>query len=756
MKRVPVPLLAFTLLSVLAGYGAAQAQTPDPPASPAGPTTAPAARRWLEFEDLYGDQKIEFGGAAKSIEWAPAGAYYLERQDDVLLRVEAVTGNGTPAFDHITLAAVLREQAGLDAEDAERVAKEPGTFTPERDAVWIMQGGRHFRYTFADTKLREFKLPEGERRIETLSPRGGYVSYVREGNLFATEIGGDQTRQLTSDGGATVLNGELDWIYQEEVYGRGNYEAHWWRADEQFIAFLQLDERPVRPYTIVDPTQEPPSVHSYPYPKPGEPNPQVRLGVVKPGGGSIVWVDLSRYAPADEILIVRVAWAPDGKLVFQVQNRIQTWLELNEADPQTGAVRPLLRDSTPAWIEPSDEPLWLADGSFLWRSERDGFKHLYHYRRDGTLVRKLTGGAWEVRELHGVDARTGWVYFSGTRDGTLHQHAYRVPLDGGEIQRLTPTGASHGVAFDADFRFFLDTSSRVLTPPQVELRQADGRLVRVVQERDTSKIGDFELGDMTFMQPRARDGRPLNALLVTPPGFDPSRRYPVWCMVYGGPQAQQVADRWRPNRVLFMQLAAQRGFVVWQIDPRSASGEGAVAGWQAYRRLGERELADVEDSLEWLVEHGPADPQRIALEGYSYGGFMTCYALTRSGWFKAGIAGGPVTDWRLYDSIYTERLMDLPRANESGYDDSSAMKAAEHLRGRLLLVHGAVDDNVHFQNTLQMSRALQKHGHIFEMMVYPRDMHSLHVGEQHFARTRLEFMTRWLQPTVFEGARRSD
>lgn len=723
--------------------------TDDPASAPATAPATPAMKR-LGLADLYGSTKVDFDGDyAKRLTWAPQGPFYFERRDEILMRVEAVTDQAVPAFDHISLAAALREHAGIAEESAAHLAKSPGEFSEDRSAVLIEYKEKQYLYNFAEGRLREIRYDAGNRELEELSPRAGFVSFVRDNNLFATDIAAGTTRQLTRDGSATMLCGKLDWVYQEEVYGRGKYAGHWWSADDSRIAFLQLDESRVPIYTIVDPTHERPEINAYPYPKVGDPNPVAKLGVVPALGGPIVWIDLSQYAPDEQILIVRVAWAPDGKLIYQVQNRRQSWLDLNEADPATGKSRTIFRDATPAWFEAGDRLNWLTDGTFLWLSERDGHQHLYHYTREGALIRRITAGDWDVHEFHGVGARDEWVYFSGTRDGVLHEHAYRVPLRGGPVQRLTELGRSHHVAFDADFRLFIDTSSTFTSPPRVELRESSGRLVRIISANESPKVHDYELGQTEFLRVPARDGRLLPAMLVKPPNFDPARRYPVWCMVYAGPQSPEVADRWS-GRSMFMHLAAQEGFVVWQVDPRSASADGAVMAWQAYQRLGEVELADIEDSLKWLIEQGVADPKRIGIEGYSYGGFMTCYALTHSDMFAAGIAGGSVTDWRYYDSIYTERYMGLLSQNKDGYVRTAPVTAAENLRGRLLLVHGAVDDNVHYQNSLQMMRALQKHDIVFDSMVYPRDQHSLHAGDHHFARMRMDFMERNLMTGVRE------
>ncbi|MBK8913706.1 MAG: S9 family peptidase [Phycisphaerales bacterium] len=669
-----LPLLGWTAVAIAQEAAGAE----EAPPAGAEATTAPAVKPRLELHHLYGKKALKFDGEyARDLRWSATGPSYLDRRDGVLMRVEAVTDTATPAFDYVTLAAALRS-AGVEEAAAEALGKDPGYFEDGAAAVLIADGTRRFVYRFHDARLRELPGTAENRRIEQLSPAAGFVSFVRDNDLHMIDVQSGAERRLTADGGEARLNGLLDWVYQEEIYGRGDYQGYWWREDDAWIALLQFDESAVPLYTIADQTVHPPRVQRYHYPKVGDPNPVVRLGVVRPGGGDVRWVDLSGYEKPQELLIVRVGWAPDGRLLFQLQDRAQTWLDLCDADPADGRVRRLLRERTAAWVEPRDEPYWLEDGSFLWQSERDGFMHVYHHARDGRLIRRVTRGDWEVRELHGVDEAGGWVYFSGTRDGLLQLHAYRTPLGGGPVARLTEPGRSHRVEFDAEFRFFIDTSGAALSPPRVELRQADGRFIRTISANETSPLHDFALGAVSFHEVPARDGYRLPAMMIRPPDFDPEVDYPVWVMTYGGPHSPEVADRWNTRRMPLRQFIAQRGFVVWQIDPRSASGRGAASAWQAYGRLGQGELDDIEDSLDWLREQGMIrDGTRVGIEGYSYGGFLGCLAAVRSERFDAVIAGGPVTDWRFYDSIYTERYMGLLAESEAAYEACSPLRLLE-------------------------------------------------------------------------------
>jgi dipeptidyl-peptidase-4 len=373
-------------------------------------------------------------------------------------------------------------------------------------------------------------------------------------------------------------------------------------------------------------------------------------------------------------------------------------------------------------VEPHGSPHWLRDGSFLWFSERTGWKHLYRVNVDGA-VQPVTRGEWEARTLLAVDEPRGLLYFAGTERSVTGGDVYRVRLDGSEQRRLTERRGTHTAVFNPAASLFLDTWSDVRTPPEVRLHDAEGREVRKVHAGPPPALAEYRMGTVEFVQVRARDGFAMEAMLIKPAGFDGSRRYPVLQSTYAGPHAQRVKDAWCDS-CLFQHLVAERGVVVFVLDNRTASGKGAVSAWPAYRQLGVTEMADIEDGVAWLKRQPWVDGSRIGIEGWSYGGFMASYALTHSRSFRMGIAGAPVTDWRLYDSVYTERFMDTPARNAEGYQRTSVREAAAALHGDLLLVHGLADDNVHPQNTHQLAFALQQAGRPFRLLTYARQRHA--------------------------------
>lgn len=701
---------------------------------------APAlgGKRPLTAAALWGSGRVDFNGThASGLQWLPDGQHYLERRDGVLQRVDALTGAATPAYDCAALEAALTAHEDFDAAAAGHLARWPTLLSADYTAALLEHKDRLYFYRFTDGTLRRLTEEAAARREMTLNPDATYVAFVQDYNLYSINTATGKQTQLTMDGSETLLNGVLDWVYQEEIYGRGNWRSYWWSKDGGSIAYLQLDESKVPTYPLVDCLPIHPTVKPLRYPKAGDPNPSARLGIVRADGGDTIWADLSSYEGTD-ILITRVSWSPDGRVIYGVQDRESHWLDLNEADPADGAARTLLHESSPAWIEHETPPQWLPDGSFLWLSERDGWQHLYHYTREGLLIARLTAGEWEVRELYGLDPNSGWIYFSGTRDGPVETHAYRVWLQGSDVRRLTAPGFNHEVNFDPHFTYFIDTFSNITTPTRVSMRWSNGKLVRIISANDVPALAEYRLSPPQVLRIPTPGGYCLNAEIIRPPKGLLPKKHPVFMFVYGGPHMPSVHNRWGGDGYIFQQWLAQQGYLIWACDPYSASGEGAVSAWHAYPKLGVTELADLETSLRWLGEHENADLKRVGIVGHSYGGYLGVYALTHSKMFKMAIAGSALTDWRNYDSVYAERLMQMPDKNPEGYKRASAVEAAGNLHGRLLLAHGAMDDNVHLTNIMQFIQAAEDADKDFELMLYPTAGHG--VGGTHWDNLQNEFI----------------
>ena len=693
-----------------------------------------AQNKMLTVEDIFDPVKrVNFNGNTPTIRWLKDGKHYLltndESRRDVprLQKVDAATGEAVRLFDAAKMQAAFATLPGISEQDARQLSNR-GSYelNPAETAVLINWANDLFYYELgSDRAIRLTSNPE-EEVGEAFSPDGRMISFIRDSNLYVEDLSMQRReRALTRDGNAKILNGRLDWVYQEEVYGRGNFGAYWWSPDSTSIAYLRIDERPVPEFTVVDHIPYDQKVEVTPYPKAGDPNPIVKLGVVNAAGGDTRWMNTFKYQPED-FLITRVTWTPDSKtVVFQAQNREQTYLDLNFADAKTGESKTVVKETSKAWVATNDNPTWLKDGSFLWLSERSGWQHIYHYDQNGKLIRQVTDGKWEADPLEGVDEEKGLIYFGSTEHSYIAPQLYSIKLDGTNLKRLSSTEGTHRINFSPANNYFLDSWSDINTPTQIRLYDATGKLVRVVNENKVDALRNYKLGTPELLQVKTRDGFVMEALMIKPPDFDPNKKYPVMSFTYSGPHAPQVHNAWGSTTYMWHQLLSQKGYIVWVCDNRTASGKGIESTWPVYRNFGELELRDLEDGLSWLKSQPYVDGSRIGLWGWSYGGFMTSYALTHSQSFKIGIAGGTVSDWRNYDSIYTERYMGTPQNNPEGYRKSSPVTSAKNLHGKLLLIHGAIDDNVHLANTIQFVYELQKAGKQFELMLYPKSRHGV-------------------------------
>jgi dipeptidyl-peptidase-4 len=715
--------------------------------------SAQAPPRSLTIDAIYDpDRRVDFSGSPPTnLRWLDDQTYLHSRRPQAgsgveWLRVDAASGQTSPLFDAARMETALASLPGLSREKAAAAARANDlTFTPAYTGALATIDDDLYFHDFASSTAARLTNAAGTEEEATFSPDGRRVAFVRAHNLHVVDVGARKEIALTTDGSPAVLNGKLDWLYQEEIYGRGRFRGYWWSADSTRLAFLQLDERPVPEYTVVDDLPYRPTVEVTDYPKAGDPNPLVKLGIVDAAGGAPRWVALDGYS---DFLIVDVDWAPNGRLSFQVQDREQTWLDLLFADPVSARATRVLRETTRAWVNANGSPTWLADGSFLWLSERSGFKHLYRYRADGTLIGAVTNGRWDIRTLYGADEKRGLVYFSAGARRHIDTDVYRVGFDGGVPARLSRIDGSNRAIFNPGYTQYIGVWSDVTTPPQVRVHRADGSDVRVIDANPVKMLAEYRLAKPEFLEVRTRDGFVMDAMMIKPPDFDPARRYPVFQFTYAGPGTSVVRNAWGGTAYMYHQLLAQHGIIVWMLDNRSAGGKGVESQWPVYGRLGELELQDLEDGIAWLKQQPYIDASRIVMHGWSYGGFMTAYALTHSTSWAAGIVGAPVTDWRNYDTVYTERYMKTPQNNPDGYRSTAPRFAAGQLHGRMLLVHGSIDDNVHRQNSEQFVYELQRAGKPFELMVYPRTRHGITDARlnKHFRQTMFDFIQRVVQP----------
>ena len=553
-----------------------------------------------------------------------------------------------------------------------------------------------------------------------LSPDGAQVLYRSNSNLYLLNLENKQLRQLTSDGAATLLNGELDWVYPEEL-DLGT--AIWWSPDSRQIAYLQFDVSREFVYPHTDLLGERAIAEPQRYPQAGTPNANVKLGVISIQSGATTWMNLGS---TENALLARIAWLPDSSaLAVERFTRLQDKLDLLFCNPSSGAVRTVLTEQSPTWINVADNLYLLKSRpEFLWTSERSGFRHIYRYANKGDLLGQLTSGDWEVTTIAAVDEDRERIYYTSSEPSPLEWQLYSVAFSGGQRTRLTNQDGTHIVHSNTAGTYYTDDFSNLKHPHETTVRSAAGDELAVLKPADTSELADFDILPTEIVTLKTPDGTTLYARLLKPAGFQPGTRYPAIVEVYGGPGVETVRNHWYDLGT--DQVYAHRGYVVWQLDNRGSNGRGHAFEEPIFRELGKQEVADQRFGVERLIAMGFVDPNRIGITGWSYGGYMTIHSmLLAADVFKVGVAGAPVTDWHNYDTIYTERYMGLPQDNLKGYAAASNVHNAGRLEGKLLIVHNIEDDNVLFQNTMQMADALERADKQYFLQLYPEKTHGV-------------------------------
>jgi dipeptidyl-peptidase 4 len=703
-------------------------QAQQPGAVPAA--AAPAAYKPLTVERIYSEPSLS-GNLTRGIAWTPdskqlsffkTGGTAKEAKTELWV-MDVASGQRKVLVSADKLQSILPAGAerSTQATGLGRHAPAEYQWAPNGSAL-LFQGPKSLAWF--DLKAQAARsLVSGKETIADpkISPDGKYVSFVRNHNLWLVSVADGKERALTAEGTEEVRKGELDWVYPEELEIT---TAYWWAPDSSAVAYFQMDESNVAQYPLVDFESPAGEAEEERYPPAGGANPIVRIFVAPVAGGEAHVVDTGENA---DVYIARVNWLPDSKhLAIQRLNRQQTVLELLIADAASGQTRTALSETDQYWINVSSDLHFLKDGRFLWSSERSGYRHLYLYDLEGKELAQLTKGEWEVSAVDAVDETKGLVYFTGTAKSPMERHLYRVSFDGSAISRITIHNGTHVVNMAPDCTAFVDTYSDVTTPPREDVARADGSLLRVINENKVSELADYHLSTPQFLVVKAHDGMQLNAVMMKPPDFDASKKYPVLVHTYGGPHIQIVLNAWGDETALWHQSMAQKGYIIFELDNRGSAGRGHVFEEPIHYRLGAQELSDQLDGVRYLKSLPYVDVERIGIWGWSYGGHMTLHAMLEAGLvFKAGFAGGPVTDWHFYDSIYTERYLGLLPQNEHGYRESSPVDKVAGLKGKLLIAHGTGDDNVHFANTLSLINELIERGKYVEVMPFPGRGHGV-------------------------------
>lgn len=626
-----------------------------------------SAKKPLTIDALVNAKPSPAGHVTSQITWAPDGARFILNEDGKLSLYDVATGRQREVIEFTTLdnAAVKAPPApGFDWTNR-RVS--------ENDVQWFADGKRLLVSASGDLFVVDVakgsfdpltQTPEIERDPK-LSPDNRFVSFRREHDLWVVEVASKRVTRLTTDGTDTLLNAELDWVYPEEL---DLDTAHWWSPDSQSIAYLQFDiaREPVFPQVsllnargVLEPER---------YPKAGDPNPEVRLGVISARGGVTHWMQLGDPRGS---LLARVAWSPNGREIMAERlNRIQNRLDLLLAGTVTGVAKTVLHEQDQFWINVAEGPRFLGNGDrFLWTSERSGFRHIYLYRTDGTLEKQLTSGDWEVTGIQGVDEKRGRVVFTSSEASPLERQLYEVDFAGNR-KRLSEGSGTHTISLSPTTAWYVDDFSGLGDLPRSTIYRGDGSAPREFYKTNSIEADEYEVLPTEIVPVKAADGTTLYARLIRPAGFQQGKKYPAVVMIYGGPGVQSIRNSWQGRS--WDQVLAQKGFVIWQLDNRGSSGRGHAFESPLFHDMGAHELADQKTGIEYLISQGFVDPKRIGMFGWSYGGYMTLFTVTNApGLLRAAISGAPVTDWHNYDSIYTERYMGLPVENADAYRRSS-------------------------------------------------------------------------------------
>jgi dipeptidyl-peptidase-4 len=617
--------------------------------------------------------------------------------------------------------------------------------TSEKKLLIASHSNKIFRHSFtADyflydvvaktiTKLFDFQVQE-----PTFSPDGTKIAYAKENNLYVYDIASKKSTAITNDGKKNaVINGITDWVYEEEF---AFVRAFDWSKDSKKIGYIRFDESQVPEFSMsIFQKSLYPTIETFKYPKAGEKNATVSLHIYDVENSAAKKVDLGNY---NDFYIARLQWTNDNNVLSaQVLNRHQDNLDLLFVDGATAAAKVVLNEKDKAYVDVTDNLTFLKDNSFIWTSEKDGFNHIYLYDKTGKLKNQVTKGNWEVTSYYGFDEKSKTIFFQSTENGSINRDVYRIGLDGKSKLRLTKNTGTNGATFSPNFEFFINTFSSASQPATYTLNESKtGKEIQVIENNQelSAKLKTYDLPAKEFFVLKTDKGNELNAWILKPKDFDASKKYPVLMYQYSGPGSQQVNNDWNSADDYWFISLTQQGYIVVCVDGRGTGFKGADFKKVTQKELGKYEVEDQIDAAKVVGSYPYVDASRIGIFGWSYGGFMASNCIFQGAdVFKMAIAVAPVTNWRFYDSIYTERYMQTPQENASGYDNNSPINHVSKLKGKFLLIHGSADDNVHVQNSMQMMEALIQANKQFDSQIYPDKNHGIYGGK-----TRIQLYTK--------------
>ncbi len=690
----------------------------------------------LTLDRIYEDPPLD-GRHVRSIQWIEDGSMvgYLRQSEtnrDLLeLWVADVEQGGSrllvSATDIVTDGELRLSDEEIQILERKRISQRGitgYTWSPDGRSILFPLGGSLYVYDF---QLRKAVLIDDDSAGPMLdpgfSPDGTMVSFVRDGDIWVIPAEGGTARQLTSGASETLKHGLAEFIAMEEM---DRDRGYWWSPDGSRIAYLEVDESGVEVWKRASYGSEGASVAKQRYPGAGRPNAVIRVGILDPADGGTRWIDFPDNVEHE--YVARVEWGARGeKIALEVEPRDQKSLTLLFADPSTGEIRTVLEERSESFINLHDDLVFLDDGRFLWSSERSNLRQIYLYDQSGKLIRQITHHDLPVVKIEGVDEERNTVFYSAVTNRSLEKHLFSISLEGGEPVRLTHEAGWHAVKVSDDGRFFVDSHSTVGSPVHVMLKDASGRILTMIEDNPTPELDALMQTRPEFIRITAADGHTqLNASIMKPVDFDPSRRYPVVVYGYGGPHGHVVADSWRSS-ALWNQFLAQNGYIVFSVDPRGSSYRGRVFEDEIYHRFGVVEVEDHAAAARYLGSLPYVDGEHIGIWGWSYGGTLTLMSMIENGdLFRCGIAVAPVTDWHWYDTHYTERYLGSPDELPRVYTQASPLERdPSRITGDLLIIHGMADDNVFLRHTLAFTERLQNAGVLFDLMLYPGKTHSI-------------------------------
>ena len=684
------------------------------------------------------------------VTWSADGRHFITSRRNGrsldLYKVDAVTGDST-----LWVAGGRLIPEGDDQPitvDSYSLAPDESKLlllTDSRQVFRRSRVGRFYVWDLVHQKLTRVGTGEAQM-LAKFSPDGRLVGYVEGNNIHVFDLQTLKDLQITNDGSNNIINGRTDWVYEEEL---SLVDAFRFSPDGRLILFLRFDQSPIKQFFLLDELQLYPALTPIRYPKAGTANSKVTMAMADVTSGRIQSIDLD--VPHDGY-VAQFGFHGDDEIWYTTLNRHQNELNVVIAGIDSGDTRVVMTDRDSAWVD-ARTPIWIDGGKrFLYLSERDGFAHIYSFTATGGAPRQLTKGKWDVLNIYGVDEVRKVVYFSSSMDGPAERPLYRVGLDGSHLTRVSLESGTHRVAFSPDYKLYVDSHSAIGIPPVQAVRDSEGKVVRVLEDNRAVRRNIEQLGidPPEFIKIPTSGGVELNAYILKPRGFDPDKQYPLLMYVYGGPGSQTVLDSWGGSRYLWHLSLAFDGYIVASVDNRGTGARGAAFKKLTYLNLGKYESEDQIAAARYLGSLPYVDESRIGIWGWSYGGYMAALSKFKGkNVFKAAISVAPVTDWRFYDTIYTERYMQTPQENPDGYRSSAPLNYADQLEGNYLVVHGTGDDNVHPQNTIQLVDRLEKTNKQFDMRVYPNKTHS--IGGRTIRWNLFGYLSSWLRKNLYEG-----